>query len=279
MKVKNYGIKLVTGIPRSGTTLCCKLLNQCDNTLALHEPIDPQKLSSLSAVLAVDEIQEQIHSIRSSLEQNKAIEHGDSKGIELDNPVGQVKDSHGLRVQESARGKVSLPSINNDTVLYIKQNALFTALAHELTKYFTLVAIMRNPVDVLLSWMTVKLPVNQGRLPAGEKYDSNLAILLQQGSVFERQIAIYRWFIQKFEAANLNIVRYEDIISTNGVALFSAFGIQNQVPLNHVTREFPKDTVDCLHRNWAALEALGNEAGYSSVFLKERLNSLRVAQG
>ena len=55
---RQNGITLITGVPRSGTTLCCNLLNQCDNVVALHEPIDPQKLTSTSAPKAVDEIAE-----------------------------------------------------------------------------------------------------------------------------------------------------------------------------------------------------------------------------
>ena len=32
---------VLTGPPRSGTTLCCNLLNKLPNTAALHEPIRP----------------------------------------------------------------------------------------------------------------------------------------------------------------------------------------------------------------------------------------------
>ncbi|GBL04167.1 hypothetical protein KUL10_14730 [Glaciecola sp. KUL10] len=39
------GIKLITGIPRSGTTLCCNIINQQANTIALHEPIDPSSVT------------------------------------------------------------------------------------------------------------------------------------------------------------------------------------------------------------------------------------------
>ncbi len=32
---------ILTGIPRSGTTLICYLLNKIPNTVALHEPMGP----------------------------------------------------------------------------------------------------------------------------------------------------------------------------------------------------------------------------------------------
>ena len=254
--------RLITGIPRSGTTLCCNLLNKCNNVVALHEPIDPLKLSSNDAHQAVNEVCEQVKNIRCSLEANKAIEHGDKAGVEIDNPIGQELDENGLRKQKASRGLVTLPSINSTTQLFVKQNALFTALSKDLAKHYHIFAIVRNPIDVLLSWMTVNLPVNKGRLPAGEKYDAALANALSYGTVFERQIRIYRWFIESFHRANLKIVRYEDIIETNGDALYSAVGIEHQSILSYPGREYPKEALKKIQQNWPAVQQLGIDAGY-----------------
>lgn len=273
MRKKNKSpISLLTGIPRSGTTLCCNLLNQCDNTVALHEPINPQKLQSTESASAVAEIASQIDKIRNLLETNQAIEHGDKTGIDLDNPVGVEANEKGLRKQRASRGKIVLPPIDSSTTLVVKQNALFTALASELKHHYNITAIVRNPVDVLLSWMTVDLPVNKGRLPAGEKYDRLLAEELGKGAIFERQLFIYRWFINKFSSAKLNVVRYEDILATNGNALFSAVGLAHETSLKPVGRDFPKHVLTVLHKNWETVKALGIEAGYSSNFLEERLS-------
>ena len=38
----------LTGIPRSGTTLCCKLLNQYNDVLALVEPIPASQWESIT---------------------------------------------------------------------------------------------------------------------------------------------------------------------------------------------------------------------------------------
>lgn len=263
---------LITGIPRSGTTLCCNLLNQCENAVALHEPIDPQKLTSIEPATAVEEISQQIKNIRTSLETNQPIEHGDKAGLELDNPIGQDTNDQGLRRQRANRGKVVLPPIDDKTALFVKQNALFTALASELQKHYPIIAIVRNPIDVLLSWMTVDLPVNKGRLPAGEKYDRRLAEQLSRGTDIERQIAIYRWFIEKFSQAKLTVVRYEDIIETNGQALYSVLGIMNITSLSPVERTFPLGTISYIERHWPHILSLGLEAGYTSTFLNKRLS-------
>ena len=264
-------IKLITGIPRSGTTLCCNLLNQCDNTLALHEPIDPQKLTSTESHLAVQALTQQISMIRQSLESNRPIEHGDKAGIALDNPVGNKANEKGLRSLKASRGKITLPAIDKSTQLFVKQNALFTALAMELKRQYSVIAIVRNPVDVLLSWMTVDLPVNRGRLPAGEKFDTKLAKELSQGSVLERQIAIYRWFIEKFKQAHLCQVHYEDIIESNGQALYSALDIEHITSLSQIERTFSPSTLSQLENNWSQILSLGIDAGYTGDFLNKRL--------
>ena len=266
--------KLITGIPRSGTTLCCNLLNKCEDVVALHEPIDPHKLTSDDAHQAVYEVCEQVENIRHSLESNKAIEHGDKAGLGLDNPVGQEIDESGLRKQQVLRGLVTLPTISASTQLFVKQNALFTALSEDLAKHYEIYAIVRNPIDVLLSWMTVKLPVNRGRLPAGEKYDITLAKSLESGDNFERQITIYKWFIKRFQQAKLTVVRYEDIIATNGNALYSVLGIQQHTPLTLPERSYPEEALTVIQQNWQAVKQLGIDAGYSKTALEKRRNEL-----
>lgn len=39
---------VLTGLPRSGTTLACRLLNLLPDTVALHEPIAPGRFAGLA---------------------------------------------------------------------------------------------------------------------------------------------------------------------------------------------------------------------------------------
>ncbi|WP_338518902.1 hypothetical protein [Alteromonas gracilis] len=274
---KQPNTKLLTGIPRSGTTLCCKLLNQCGNTLALHEPINPQKLTSVTPVTAASEIKSQIQQIRHSLMSNQAIEHGDKAGVDLDNPIGLGTNETGLRLQKATRGLVTLPTIDNTTGLYIKQNALFAALAEPLTANFDMFAIIRNPVDVLLSWMTVDLPVNKGRLPAGEKFDKRLAELLRKvPSVIERQITIYSWFVSRYQSADLTTIRYEDIIQSQGQALYGPLGLNNTTELSIPQRTFSREVLQSITSQLMRIKVIGNQAGYDDEFMMERVESLSL---
>ncbi len=208
---------------------------------------------------------------------NQAIEHGDKAGVDLDNPIGLGTNETGLRLQKATRGLVTLPTIDNTTGLYIKQNALFAALAEPLTANFDMFAIIRNPVDVLLSWMTVDLPVNKGRLPAGEKFDKRLAELLRKvPSVIERQITIYSWFVSRYQSADLTTIRYEDIIQSQGQALYGPLGLNNTTELSIPQRTFSREVLQSITSQLMRIKVIGNQAGYDDEFMMERVESLSL---
>lgn len=226
-------IKLITGIPRSGTTLCCKLLNQRADVVALHEPINPGAMpQSYTAKEALDSIVVQIGQFDRAIEQGLPFTHADKGGLTTDNPVG-LNVKNGVRQVVAKRGEVQLPAREeNSYELFIKQNALFTALMPRLERHFPIMCIVRNPVDVLLSWLTVDLPVNRGHIPAGERFDPLLRQqLAQQEDCLSRQLTIYKWFMVGFLTSGHPIIRYEDVIASDGANLDKALG------LSQITRE------------------------------------------
>jgi hypothetical protein len=229
----------LTGIPRSGTTLCCKLLNQHKDLIALHEPIDPSTIPiQAEHEGAINYIKAELSKIKCAISNGNAFINGDSGGLDIDNPVGNVTE-YGVRRVVAKRGEIKLSAPIKDFKLVVKQNALFTALLKGVSGNYPTVCIVRNPVDVFLSWMTVNLPVHRGRLPAGERFCSRLRGELSGTVDVERQIIIYQWFINKFIESNLPVVRYEDIIATSGIALDKALGL----PSLERERLFPKKRV------------------------------------
>ena len=224
----NSPISLVTGIPRSGTTLCCKLLNDLSGLVALHEPVQP---SSIHSVEPVSALRMKLNAIRESILQGESVESGHQGALTFSNPVGELAID-GVRKVVAKRGAVTVtPAGSSAFQLVVKQNAMFTALLPELLNFYPVYAIIRNPVDVLLSWLTVDLPVNKGRIPGGERFDENLKLSLNSISLrIERQWFIYRWFLMRFVKAmegGLVIIRYEDIISSQGACLQQYFGSEN----------------------------------------------------
>lgn len=139
-------------------------------------------------------------------------------GCVPENPVSYEVSSSGLRQPETVLGTIAVGNNiqNPDFTLVIKHNALFTALLPELQDTFPVYGIVRNPLAVLASWNSVALPVNEGRVPAGEMYSPELADLLADtpGRI-ERQLHILEWFCQRFanELLPNRILRYEDFVA------------------------------------------------------------------
>lgn len=213
---------LLTGLPRAGTTLSCNILNGHANVLALLEPMTPSDFKpTLGRSAAIASIQQFAANTRvQALSQGRVISrHKD--GLVPENPVAYEVSDSGLRRLDVSLGSIAVGDQvqNENFTLVIKHNALFTALLPELREAFPVYGIVRNPLAVLASWNSVDLPVNNGRIPAGEMYDPALAQLLADtpGRI-ERQLHILEWFCAHF-VRNLSnpILRYEDFVKVPAV--------------------------------------------------------------
>ncbi|WP_188688686.1 sulfotransferase [Bowmanella pacifica] len=272
---------LLTGIPRSGTTLCCKLLNEREDTVALHEPINPPSIPDLKGKPAVAaHLSQRVAALRQAIIDGEAFEHGDKGGLRIENPVG-METRGAVRQVVAQRGMVTLPPRSSDSfTLVVKQNALFTAHFTELKRHYPVVAIVRNPVDVLLSWMTVDLPVNRGRLPAGERFCPELKRQLAgEKNLFARQLLIYKWFSDVFLQHADAIVRYEAVLESGGAVLDNALRLpvlQRSTSLSRQERVFSSSVLAALSSNRSGLLALAQERLYSKQQICDRLSAIGV---
>jgi hypothetical protein len=218
---------LLTGVPRSGTTLACHLLNKAPDTVALHEPMDVFTFAALrrrggdAAVL--DAISAFAAAQRASL-----LEHGTARskavdGKVPDNPISRVASADGLRRSMAGLVQVSFgkPRASGFT-LVMKHPSAFSALLPALVSRFQVAAVVRNPLAILGSWASVRLAVHDGHAPAAENLDPALhEALTARGERLERQIHLVGWFFERFARwlPRARVVRYEDMIATGGAAL------------------------------------------------------------
>jgi hypothetical protein len=247
------------------------LLNQRADVVALHEPIVPalfpQKCTPFEASQL---IAKQVSQFDVAIEKGQPFSHGDKGGLDIDNPVGKHAIA-GVRQVVAKRGEVQLPPRDKTSYhLIVKQNALFTALIPQLIQQFTMLCIVRNPVDVLLSWFTVDLPVNRGHIPAGERFDESLRRSLQDKDCLGRQLSIYQWFITRFMQSGLPCIRYEDVVATNGAVLDDALHLSlkelpvpARAPLAEQPRTFSAATLDLLQQAAPKLMTLDCGQHYS----------------
>ncbi|MDD5475919.1 MAG: sulfotransferase [Syntrophales bacterium] len=216
---------LITGLPRSGTTLLCHLLNKAVNTVALHEPLP---VMDFQRELTIDGICVRIDSFfagtrRSLLEKGTAPSRH-VNGKVPDNPFNANPGAGGLRksIQDEVTPIIFNKPLDENMVLAVKHTAAFAALLDGLAPRFNCWAVVRNPLSVLMSWQTVDIPINRGRIPAAEAFSPELKALLDdEEDVLKRQITILQWLFGRF-AAFLppdRIIRYETIITSGGACL------------------------------------------------------------
>lgn len=221
---------LLTGLPRAGTTLSCHILNNCPDTLALHEPMRPGDFDPAAGVgVALARIQHFVDVTRDQALQERKVLSQQKNGMVPDNPVAANATNGGLRPMDVSLGfvDVSERGLTQDFNLLIKHNALFAALLPELTDAFSVYAIVRNPIAVLASWNLVDLPVNKGHIPAAEQFDQRLkSTLANTPDVLNRQLHILEWFCSRFlEHLDSRWLRYEDFVR-EPLTLVNALNLQ-----------------------------------------------------
>jgi hypothetical protein len=206
-------ITLITGIPRSGTTLVCVLLNTLSNCVALAEPM-PVPLHG-DVARATDEISAFAKATRSRLLTEGVAPSTTVNGIIADNFFGKAKSDRGVRLGLSRVTDVHVDKpLAPDFRLFIKHPAIFTVLAKSLLDRFPLYAIVRHPLAVLASWQTVDLAVRNGHLPVAEAFAPDLRDRLDDiDQTLDRQIALLQWIFRVYRALPPeNVLRYESII-------------------------------------------------------------------
>jgi hypothetical protein len=214
---------LLTGLPRSGTTLVCHLLTSIPNVVALHEPMRVKELSTLSTDQQFAAIEQFISENRQSLITNGLATSKHIEGKIPDNTFSQNASDNGLRVSMAQHGQLSFrKELSEDFILAIKHNAAFAYLLNKLVLRYSCYGIIRNPLAILFSWQTVDLSIHYGHIPVGEAFDSDLRETLTRiDDVLDRQLYILNWFFTKLDQ-NLppeRIIRYENVIASNGRTL------------------------------------------------------------
>lgn len=223
MESLKYNIAL-TGVPRSGTTLTCHLLNKVTNTVALHEPMDVFELPHLKNDKSrIDTIKAFFKNTRDSLmTRGVALSKHHNQKVP-DNPIASEKEGTQPRrsIVERSEIPISKP-LNSNFYLVIKHPGAFTALLPHLQSEFACFAVIRNPISVLASWNSVELLVSQGHAPIVEQLNPKLAQALnQKQDKVDRQLFLLSWFFEQYASylPSKAILRYEETVATQGKSL------------------------------------------------------------
>ncbi len=217
---------VITGPGRSGTTLTCHLLNKLPDTVALSEPIAPgqfaDRLPDHEAVC--DGIEGYFRTMRKMALREGVVISKHVGGVVPDNTKGEVE---GVRRRIAQKGRIEVDKdLRPGFYLAIKQPNMFTALLPTLTRRFPCFAIVRNPLAIRASSLSIESHNERRKNPrAIVRYDDGFRRYMEEGKGGEDKID--RWLRRthyiferyRRELPRDHIIRYEDIVGSGGRAL------------------------------------------------------------
>lgn len=236
-----YKTIILTGVPRSGSSLSCNILNHFENTLALLEPMrvfesDPAK----GKIQACKDVCNFVFESRKKVVYDEKVVTGTINGEILSNTF-ELSVQNGLRkaIVKNREINMQRDDISKNFTLLLKHPAFFSAILDDLINFFEVYATIRNPLSILASWQTIDVAINRGYIPAGQRFDSDLDNKLNNTSDrLERQMIIINWFFKRYYnyLDSSHIIRYEDVIESNGEIFkplsYNGIAHQSIAPLN-----------------------------------------------
>lgn len=225
---------ILTGPPRSGTTLTCNLLNKLPNVVALHEPMNlklfPNKTEGLKNTI------EFFEKMRTMIDEEGFAISKVKDGVIPTNPF-EEGESNRSSIVKKEKFKIE-KQLSPNYLLVIKQNAHFTFLLNELSNYLPCYAILRNPLATIASWNSIKAPVSDGNLTVLKGLNPLLFEKLNTISdLFLRQIALYNEIVKNYSLINeKNIIRYEDLITSSGKVLSTITEVASELQVKLINK-------------------------------------------
>ncbi len=213
----NHKLKktIITGIPRSGTSLLTKLLSIQQQTICFSEPewLKTIRFTGQSCREFSSSLNGKLNEIYSDISIGKEIELTVKRGTqELPDNYFNRNQSGYDNVKETKRQKFKF---SKELRICVKSNTLFTACLQALKKCdeFNLVAVVRDPVSVLMSWRSLDIPVSRGQVKIAELYSQEIRDLANEQDLLVKQIKIMDWFFKQYQKHQVKVVKYEDIIA------------------------------------------------------------------
>jgi hypothetical protein len=216
---------VLTGLPRSGTTLACHLLNKLPDTVAVLEPFEAGRFADLfpDSEAVADAMERWFGKVRSRALKKGEVTTSHIGGEIPDNPFGTRGEGEKHRQWIANKGRIRVgKELGGDFFLVVKDPPMFTALLPVLAQRFPTFALVRNPLAVLASWNSVDIPARQGRVPKAEMYDQDLVHRMSSiDDRLERQLSLLDWWCERFEQflPKDHTIRYEDLVASGGRAL------------------------------------------------------------
>ena len=137
---------LITGLPRSGTTLVCHLLNKIPNAVALHEPLELSTLNGKSPTEMIDIINDFFKTERERILKTGRATSKSTGGVVPSNPLA---DSYveGKRLKLIDGKEISVDNVHSPSFdLFIKHPIFFHRDAFRTRAIFPMLCMHSKPI-------------------------------------------------------------------------------------------------------------------------------------
>jgi len=206
---------LITGIPRSGTSLITKLISKQQNTICFSEPkwLKEIRHNNQNSEEFKNNLRQKIHQIRNEIKNGNPVEITVERGTNYlpenyynrrKNKIINLKETKKVYIEHS-----------KDLILCVKSNVLFTSCIEALVNEdsWRIYSIIRNPLFVLMSWRSLNIPISKGEIKIGEVYSQEIRKIVKEEDLLIKQVKILDWFFKTYFYYNKNIIKYEDLIN------------------------------------------------------------------
>ena len=226
---------VVTGIPCSGATLVCGLLNRLPDVVVINKP---EKLSELVDLKWSNRQHQEVVDSFETIRHALVNRHDEFISKGLSNPFflflqpwrkANARLEH-ASLHEIFEAKRYLPK---EFTLAVKWLDPFETWMQEVACQFRCCAVVRNPMGILSEWRNQSGPLQFGRAPEIEKNDRHLTDRLDgAANALDRRLILLDWYFRRF--ANMPegsfIHRYEDVVATNGESLAAVLPSAMAIP-------------------------------------------------
>ena len=207
---------IITGIPRSGTSYLCTLLNKLDNCVAINEP--KETMGPLLTQIVPHGVAMQYRVLRRKILDGVPIENKLTGGIPTEDTVANDKT------------ETYLPTVSSDDFLLFTKNTMaYMARLDQLRLALPnahVIACVRNPYDTIASWKTsfphlLNADINNSRFgnlndPFMRGIDRYfLSQITNSHDVTIRRALLWRYLADTVleHKDQLTILRYEDLVT------------------------------------------------------------------
>ena len=243
---------LITGIPRSGTTLLTSLLAQHSNGVVFSEPewLKGLRQQATAPGPFVTALKHQVEQLRTDIQQGQPVLLKQSKVTQGLPSNYYLRDAQGNISSDKQEVSLVLPESHASAPFIIKANAQFTACLPALCQSgdWHLIAVVRNPIAAILSWRSLDIPVSHGRMKIADQYAKDFTAFTQHDDLMVKQVLITEWFFKQYQRFKdqLTLIRYEDLIERPAQVLQSAypagdFTVVQAMQSHNRNRHYPLD--------------------------------------